>query len=136
MVLVDTNIFVALMIQNTPWHGQATELFNRDLDWRSEAHALVELSNVLLRLVRVKEIGEAEALLKLREAQSQFSEGLLYLPHTEALSIAFHHHCSAYDARFLGAARALGIKLTTEDARLRKAAPKLTQSLVEALATA
>ena len=136
MVLVDTNIFVALMIQNIPWHGQAAELFNRELDWRSEAHALVELSNVLLRLVRVKEIGEAEAMLKLREAQSQFSEGLLYLPHTEALSIALHHQCSAYDARFLGAARELGVKLTTEDTRLRKAAPELTQSLTEALATA
>ena len=136
MVLVDTNVFVALMIQNTPWNGQATELFSRDPDWRSEAHALVELSNVLLRLVRVKEIGEAEALSKLREAQSQFSEGLLYLPHTEALSIALHLHCSAYDARFLGAARELGVKLTTEDTKLRKAAPELTQSLAEALAAA
>ena len=136
MVLVDTNIFIALMIQDTPWHGEATELFSRDPDWRSEAHALVELSNVLLRLVRVKEIGKAEALTKLREAQNQFNDGLLSLPHTEAFSIALQFHCSAYDARFLGLARELGVKLTTEDVKLRKAAPKLTQSLAEALVAA
>ena len=41
---------------------------------------------------------------------------------------------SAYDARFLAAARALGVKLVTEDARLRRAAPELTQSLTAALA--
>lgn len=135
MVLVDTNVLVALIIQNTPWHGQASELFSRDQDWRSEAHALVELSNVLLRLVRVKEIGKAEALTKLHETQNQFSDGLLYLPHNEALSIALQFNCSAYDARFLGVSRELGVKLTTEDAKLRKTAPQLTQSLAEALAT-
>jgi predicted nucleic acid-binding protein len=40
---------------------------------------------------------------------------------------------SVYDARFLATAQSLGGKLVTEDAKLRAAAPALTQSLGEAL---
>ena len=47
---------------------------------------------------------------------------------------ALAHGVSAYDARFLVAARELGVKLVTEDEKLRRAAPELTQSLEEALA--
>ena len=39
----------------------------------------------------------------------------------------------AYDARFLVVAEGLGIRLVTEDVKLRRAAPKLTQSLAQAL---
>jgi predicted nucleic acid-binding protein len=41
---------------------------------------------------------------------------------------------TAYDARFLALAHRLGIRLVTQDAKLRSAAPALTQSLAEALA--
>jgi predicted nucleic acid-binding protein len=51
------------------------------------------------------------------------------------LAIAARHHVSAYDARFLALADHLGRRLVTEDIRLRIAAPALTQSLAEALAT-
>jgi predicted nucleic acid-binding protein len=46
------------------------------------------------------------------------------------------YRVTAYDARFLALAQQLDRRLVTEDAKLRAAAPKLTQSLVEALATA
>ena len=39
-------------------------------------------------------------------------------------------------ARYLGVALALGVPLVSEDRRLRRAAPDLTQSLAEALAAA
>jgi predicted nucleic acid-binding protein len=52
------------------------------------------------------------------------------------LAIATRHRVSAYDARFLSLADQLGSRLITEDARLRAAAPALTQSLAEALAAA
>jgi predicted nucleic acid-binding protein len=54
--------------------------------------------------------------------------------HANALRTAAAFGVSAHDARFLVTARASGAKLVTEDARLRKAAPALTQSLAEALA--
>jgi hypothetical protein len=40
---------------------------------------------------------------------------------------------SACDARYLIVARDLGAKLVTEDAKLLSAAPKLTQSLADAV---
>ena len=50
------------------------------------------------------------------------------------LVIAARHGVSVYDARFLALADQLGTRLVTEDAKLRAAAPALTQSLAEALA--
>ncbi len=41
---------------------------------------------------------------------------------------------SAYDARFLVVAQTFGGRLVTEDTKLRRAAPGLTQSLEQALA--
>jgi predicted nucleic acid-binding protein len=41
---------------------------------------------------------------------------------------------SAYDARFLALAEAIGLPVVTEDKKLRDAAPNLTQSLADALA--
>jgi predicted nucleic acid-binding protein len=50
------------------------------------------------------------------------------------LSVAVRYRVTAYDARFLALAQQLGTPLVTEDAKLRLAAPNLTQSLAEALA--
>ena len=55
-------------------------------------------------------------------------------PAERALELAAEFGVSACDARFLGAARGLGTKLITEDGKLRRAAPALTQSLSQALA--
>jgi predicted nucleic acid-binding protein len=56
--------------------------------------------------------------------------------HQAALDAALRYGTTAYDARFLALAQQLGQRLVTEDAKLRAAAPRLTQSLTEALATA
>jgi predicted nucleic acid-binding protein len=50
-----------------------------------------------------------------------------------SLRVAGQFAVSACDARFLAAAQSLGGRLVTEDAKLRAAAPALTQSLGEAL---
>lgn len=50
------------------------------------------------------------------------------------LAAAARYRVSAYVARYLALADQLGSRLVTEDARLRAAAPALTQSLAEALA--
>ena len=61
--------------------------------------------------------------------------GLVNVPHDTALRVAEEFEVSAYDARFLAAARRLGGKLVTEDTRLRAAAPSQTTSLAEMLTT-
>ena len=72
----------------------------------------------------------------LAKAFALFDGKLGRIPHASVLAIATRHRVSAYDARFLSLADQLGSRLITEDARLRAAAPALTQSLAEALAAA
>lgn len=134
MVLVDTNVVFSLLISSVPWYGAARELYARDSEWRTESHALVEISNVLSRYVRAREITGAQALALMDEANALTRSRLIAVAHVDALRAALRYKVSAYDARFLVCANDLGAKLVTEDVKLRKAAPRLTQSLQDALA--
>ena len=75
----------------------------------------------------------ALAVEVLATATALFEGKLAHIPHESVLKIATRHRVSAYDARFLALAAPLGSRLITEDARLRAAAPALTQSMAEAL---
>jgi predicted nucleic acid-binding protein len=131
MVVVDTNILVYLLIagDRTP---KAQALFARDADWRSDAFLLIEFCSVLVTYLRAGTLSLAQAEGLLAEAEGRLHR-LIQAPHLQSLRIAQQLGVSAYDARFLSAARSLGTKLVTEDARLRAAAPSLTLSLGEAL---
>ena len=134
MQLVDTNVLVALFLESSPFFEPAQELYRRDNHWRTETHALVELTNALTRYVRVGELEWQAAANALADAERRFGPDVWAAPNEQAMRTALARGVSAYDARFLVAARELGVKLVTEDAKLRRAAPELTQSLDEALA--
>jgi predicted nucleic acid-binding protein len=131
MIVVDTNILAYLLIDgdNTK---QAQALYGRDADWRSEGFLLIEFSNILATYQRTGALSRNAVESMLANAE-QVVSGLVNVPHSGALEIAMEYGVSAYDARFLGAARSLGARLVTEDARLRAAAPRLTHSLADAL---
>ena len=76
----------------------------------------------------------ADASATLAEAKRLLNAGLRQVADSDALDAAAHFGVTACDARFLLVARALGSPLITEDAKLGRAAPQFTQSLVEALA--
>ena len=132
MVVVDTNVVAYLLIEGERT-AEAQALYARDADWRSDAFLLAEFSN-LLATYRRGGILDKETAAALLASAERIMSGLVQLPHASALEIAAEFGVSAYDARFLGAARGLGARLVTEDAKLRKAAPGLTQSLAQALA--
>jgi len=135
MLLVDTNVVAYLLIKGD--HTEAAqELHARDSDWRSEAFLLVEFTNVLVSSIARKRMTLPMAEDFLAKVFSLFDGKLGRIPHASVLAIATRHRVSAYDARFLSLADRLGSRLITEDARLRAAAPALTQSLAEALAAA
>jgi len=135
MLLVDTNVVAYLLIKGD--HTEAAqELHARDSDWRSEAFLLVEFTNVLVSSIARKRMTVSMAEDFLAKVFSLFDGKLGRIPHASVLAIATRHRVSAYDARFLSLADQLGSRLITEDARLRAAAPALTQSLAEALAAA
>ena len=132
MLVVDTNIVFALFI-DSDWSTGARELYQRDADWRTDHHALVELSNVLVRYVRSRLLPAAKAAVVMIESERRFGAGIVRSSHTAAMDMAITHGISAYDGRFLVAAAAFELPLVTEDTKLRRAAPALTQSLRDAL---
>jgi predicted nucleic acid-binding protein len=135
MLLVDTNVVAYLLIDGD-YTEAAQELRIRDSDWRSEAFLLVEFTNVLVSSIARKRMTLSMAEDFLAKATSLFDGKLGRIPHASVLAITTRYRVSAYDARFLSLADQLGSRLITEDARLRAAAPALTQSLAEALAAA
>jgi predicted nucleic acid-binding protein len=132
MFIVDTNIVVYLLM-----HGDRTaaaqRLHARDPDWRSEAFLLVEFTNVLASSIAMNRMTFNLADELLAKAIGLFDGRLARVDHSLVLAIAGRHGISAYDARFLALADQLGTRLVTEDAKLRAAAPRLTESLTEAL---
>ncbi len=132
MVLVDTNILAYLTI-----HGDQTPLaqalYERDADWRSETFILVEYANVLATYIRAGALTPSQGTGLLVAAESLMPI-LMNVPHARALGAAAEYKISAYDARFIAVARQTGVKLVTEDARLRTAVPAWTQSMKDALA--
>jgi predicted nucleic acid-binding protein len=134
MVLVDTNVAAYLLIAGE--HTAAAQRLHRqDGDWRSEAFILVEFANVLAGYIAAKRMNLAQATNLLARADQLFAGKLARVPHLNALALAVRWRITAYDARFLALAARLDTRLVTEDARLRAAAPALTQSLSDALAS-
>jgi predicted nucleic acid-binding protein len=131
MVVVDTNVLAYLLIEGDRT-SDAHALYARDAEWKSEGFVLIEFSNILATYLRAGALTRGQSQALLTEAEKRL-RGLVMLPHARALRLADQFSVSAYDARFLGAAQALGAKLVTEDARLRVAAPALTMSLADAL---
>ncbi len=132
MVVVDCNVLVHLLLEGeqTP---RARGLLEHDPDWHSEALLMVELTNVLATAMRVRKLALKDATMVLTQAESIVASALHTASHFDALATAAHYRISAYDAHYLVVARHLGVKLVTEDARLRKSTRELTQSLAEAV---
>jgi predicted nucleic acid-binding protein len=133
MVVVDTNVLGYLLLEGeqTP-HARA--LLAQDADWRSESFVMVEMTNVLATVMRARGMPLRDATNVLANAQIVIQPGLEVADHAQVLELAARRKISAYDARFVVIARDLGTRLVTEDAKLRRAAPELTQSIAEALA--
>ena len=134
MVLVDTNVIAPLYVRSARTEA-VEELFARDAVWRTEPLALIELSNMLITYEGSRYITAATARDCLNRAAAFLQPHFFRVSHQAALEAALDYRVTACDARFLALADQLGIRLITEDARLRAAAPALTQSLAEVLAT-
>jgi predicted nucleic acid-binding protein len=135
VLIVDTNVVAYLLIEGD-YTVAARSLHRRDDDWRSEAFIMVEFTNVLTASIAARRMNLVLAQQFLADATSLLHGKLTSIPHDSVLSLAVQYRVTAYDARFLALAQQLDTPLVTEDAKLRAAAPKLTQSLAEALATA
>ncbi len=134
MLLVDTNILAYYFLDGTQ-SSAVRELAARDPDWHSERFLLIEFTNVLARHLSANNLTLGNAQEILGRVRQKMHNSLHTVPHQDVLVACTQLKVSAYDARFLVLAQHLGLKLITEDKKLRAAAPHLTQSLDEALAT-
>jgi len=134
VLIIDTNVIAYLLIEGD-YTADARLLHRRDDDWRSEAFIMVEFTNVLTASIAARRMDLVLAQKFLADATSILQGKLASIPHDSMLSLAVQYRVTAYDARFLALADKLRSRLVTEDARLRAAAPALTQSLAEVLAT-
>jgi len=135
VLIVDTNVVAYLLIEGD-YTAAARSLHRRDNDWRSEAFIMVEFVNVLAASIAARRMDLMLAQRFLADATSLLHGKLTSIPHDSVLSLAVQYRVTAYDARFLALAQQLDRRLVTEDAKLRAAAPALTQSLAEALTAA
>lgn len=133
MQVVDTNIVVNLLMAG-PFSVSARALYGRDQAWQSEPLLLIEFTNVLATVVRKLACSLTDATTILNNAQRIMAPGLRRVADHDVLHAAAHFGVTGYDARSLVVARAIGTRLVTEDAKLRRAAPDLTCSLADALA--
>ena len=135
MLIVDTKVLTYLLIEGD--HTAAARLVHRrDDDWRSEAFIMIEFTNVLTASIAAGRMNLVLAQRSLAHATSLLHGKLALIPHDSVLWLAVQFRVTVYDARFLALAQQLDCRLVTEDAKLRAAAPKLTQTLAEALTTA
>ena len=134
MLVVDTNIIAALYIRGAYTDG-VHQLRRRDDLWRTDPLAIIEFSNILATYQRARYLTAGEAQRCLAQADRLLRPHYVEVPHDAALALAIRHGVTAYDARFLAIAQRVGLRLVTEDSKLRAAAPALTQSLGDALAT-
>jgi len=135
VILIDANVLVYLFLRGDKTEA-ARALVELDSDWQSETFCLVEFSNVLATYVRSADLSQALAHSVLKEAEKFMHARLIAVSNSEALEAAIDFHVSAYDGRFLALARRLNTRFVTEDAKLRAAAPDLTQSIARALGRA
>ena len=132
MQVVDTNIVAYLLLQGDRT-AAARALFAQDQDWHSDSFVLVEFSNVLATTVRARSLTPAQAREALSQAEQLLEARLHPAADDASLLTAGEFGISVYDARFLVIAWTLGTRVVTEDARLRRAASALTQSLDQVL---
>jgi len=125
MIVVDTNILVHALVQSDRT-AMARRLKEADPLWRVPSLWRYEFANVMRTKVMTGGMGAAAALERMRTAYAYCLPMERELSPELALEAAFAFKVSAYDAAFLALAKSKGIKLVTEDRKLRNAAPSLT----------
>ena len=135
MQVIDTNILAYYLLEGI-YSDQVLRIAEMDPDWHSESYLLIEFTNVLARQLSANILPLSKAQDVFAQALQKMGNSLHEMPHLEVLALCATYKVTAYDARFLLLAQKLGLKLITEDKKLRTAAPKLTQSIEEALDSA
>lgn len=128
MIVVDSNV-VAYCWLNGPRTELAQAARVQDRDWHVPVLWRSELRSILGGYVRRRDLSlkQAGAVMQRIEAELQGNEHIV--DSDDVLTLLSASALSAYDCEFVALARALGVRLVTEDRAILTAFPKDAMSL-------
>ncbi len=132
MIVVDTNVVAYFFIEGTRTLA-ARALRRDDPDWRLPPLWRHEFLNVLATFTRQRGAGLDKARALWQAATRMLADREHDVDMAAALGMAVKKKISAYDAQFVLLAQTLKVRLVTEDLRLLKLFPSLTQPLTRHL---
>ena len=128
MVVVDTNVIVALYLPNEN-SVLAETLLLQDANWAAPALWRSELRNVLALYLRKQLLNFEQACQIQNQAESLMIASEYQINSVEVLRLAQSSGCSAYDCEFVALARHLQVKLITQDKQILAQFPQHTIAL-------
>lgn len=127
MIVADTNLLVYLYIKGQRT-SQAESILQQDPIWAAPLLWRSEFRNVLMGLVRQKDLALNDVIEIVSEAE-QWMMGREYtVVSQKVLLLATQSKCSAYDCEFVSLAKDLEVPLVTSDRQILRAFPNFAVS--------
>ena len=127
MIVADSNT-IAYLYLPTKYTKNIEKLLQLDSEWVAPALWRSELRNILALYMRQK-IVDFETACKIQaEAESLLGPNEYNVDSLSVLTLTQHSGCSAYDCEFVALAKALNIKLVTEDKKVRRSFPEIAMT--------
>jgi len=128
MIVVDTNIISYLYLP-TEYSILAERLLKRESQWAAPVLWKSEFRNVLSGYLR-KGLLDFESLIGiLNEAEDLMSNLEYQISSLQVMNLVSESDCSAYDCEFVALAKHLKIKLVTQDKKILRNFPEISNSL-------
>ena len=130
MIIADSNT-IAYLYLPTKFTRSVEKLLEKDPVWAAPTLWRSEFRNILSTYMR-KEIIDLETACKTQaEAESLIGTNEFTVGSTAVLALAESSGCTAYDCEFVSLAKALEVKLITQDKKLRKAFPDIALTALQ-----
>ncbi len=127
MIVADSNT-IAYLYLPTKHTKNVEKLLQIEPEWAAPSLWRSELRNILALYMRQK-IVDFETACKIQsEAESLVGPNEYHVDSLSVLTLAQYSGCSAYDCEFIALAKALNLKLITEDKKLRRSFPDIAMS--------
>lgn len=133
MIVVDVNVLSFYLVEGERT-AEAMALRDRDPEWILPVFWRVEFQSVLWKYVRFGGMAAEQALQLLDEALEMFALNEVSPAPDVVLRDALGWKITVYDAQYASLARQVGVRLVTEDSRVRRACPALAVSMDRFLA--
>jgi len=123
VIVADTNT-IAYLYLPTKHTKNVEKLLQMDSEWAAPTLWRSELRNILALYMRQNIVHFDTACKIQAEAENLISPNEYNVDSLSVLSLAQESGCSAYDCEFIALAKALNLKLVTEDKKLRRSFPE------------